>query len=269
MSGFLNLGQLRLGSSQQVAAASGGGGGGAFDYSQYLTFTVDPAGTLYKTDAETTPTAVTGDAVVRAYPTLTPQSGDYLVDATTSPTWKAAADGINGNPTILVTQSAQSLITNAMVLGQVFSTTSAVLALCGKITTPPSSGTRQIFGDLLAGSALFRCNNGNVTAYLGAGVAYEKSAAYDGSGLFSLVMRWAPNSFDLWANGTKQSTTTTSGGIAGTAIDTEKFYVVGGVSGASTSVTWELLHGGAGATANVSDDDMQALANQYETLLGR
>ena len=268
MSGFLNLGQLRLGSSQQ-AAAGGGGGGGAFDYSQYLTFTVDPAGTLYKTDAETTPTAVTGDAVVRAYPALTPESGDYLVDATTSPTWKAADDGINGNPTILVTQSAQSLISNAMVLNQVFSTTTVVLALCGKITTPPSSGTRQIFGDLFGGSALMKCNSGNVTAFLGAGILYEKTAAYDGSGLFSLVMRWTGGVFDLWANGTKQSSTNTSGTISATAIDTEKFYVVGGVSGASTSVTWELLHGGAGATANVSDDDMQALANQYETLLGR
>jgi hypothetical protein len=261
----LNLG---LGSKQTTAAA-GGGGGGSFDYSQYLTFTVDPAGTLYQTDAETSLVDTTGQNVVRAYPPLTPQSGDYLVDATTSPTWKAGADGINGNPTILVTASAQALITNAMVLNQVFSTSTVVLALCGKITTPPSSGTRQIFGDLFGASAVMKCNDGNVTAYLGAGVDYEKSAAYDGSGLFSLVMRWTGNVFDLWANGTKQSSTNTSGGITSTDIDTEKFYVVGGVGGGTTSVTWELLHGGAGATANVSDDDMAALAAQYETLLGR
>ena len=260
---------LGFGLSSDEPAPAAGGGGGGINFALYFTLDINPAGTLYKTNATDTAVAATGDAVVRCYPDTTPETGDYLLDATTSPTWKDGAAGINGNPTILVTASTQALISNAMVLNQVFSTTAVVMGLCGKITTPPSSGTRQIFGDLFGGSALFKCNDGNVTAFLGVGSLYEKSAAYDGSGLFSLVMRWSDGVFDLWANGVKQTGTDTTGLINATAIDAEKFYVVGGVGGGTTSVTWELLRGHAGATANTTDDDMQAVADAYETLLGR
>ena len=252
---------------------------GAFAWSKYLLLTIDPeVDAIYKTDAETTPVVATGDDVIRAYPGLTPEAGDYFkdTDATDYATWRESPDGILLRNAIRFVDGADFLDTVTMVLNQVIGTTNGCLVLAGKIITPPTSGGsqgRQLFGDIGGASMLIGCTNTGGATILGNWVnssptIYQVTGVVGTTNPFTVVVRKRGTIVDMWLNGKKLTGSATTGAINAVNIDTEKLILSGGVNTGSTACEWDMTFAGAGSGKALEDVHCQTMADQLNLLVG-
>lgn len=254
-------------------------GGGSFDFSAHGELVFLPGSdTLWQTNAEITLADATNDPVSRYVPAIMPAGALYALDATTPwGSYQAPDDGINGNGVLEMVLGTHALnmqkddgegSPTGFTAADIFTSDNALIWACGKAVGTPSSGARQMFGDLNKQSfTIHRQSDGDVAAFWQETSTAESFLVTPDAGDLYSIIAWKHGTVvDWWANGVKQTQRT---GVGGWFAGTGQIGVYGGVNSTGLHVEHQLLVGGMGAAAGYTEELAVALAARLETLLGR